>query len=57
MTDYRKMYGILCKAADEAVTMLKSVPGTTATAERLAAALNAAEEVYIETCEDKEEGS
>ena len=57
MTDYRKMYGILCKAADEAVTMLESVPGTTAAAERLAAALHAAEEVYIETCEGKEEGS
>ena len=57
MADYQKMYNILCTAADEAATMLESVPGTEAAAERLIAALHAAEEVYIETCGGKEEGS
>ena len=57
MADYQKMYSILCTAADEAATMLESVPGTEAAAERLIAALHAAEEVYIETCGGKEEGS
>ena len=53
MTDYRKMYYILCKAADEAVTMLESVPGAEAAAEKLIAALYEAEEIYIKTDESE----
>ena len=53
MADYRKMYCVVCKAADEAATALESVPGAEAAAEKLIAALREAEEIYIMTDESE----
>ena len=48
--DYKTMYCILCKAADEAVGLTeKTVPEA---AELLTEALLKAEEIYVETADD-----
>ena len=52
MPDYKKMYMILCKAADDAITALESEPVALTVAASLQAALYAAEDVYIETADD-----
>ena len=48
MADYEKMYGLLCRAADDALSIIEDRPqDTAAAAELLRAALLAAEDVYI----------
>ena len=48
MADYEKMYGLLCRAADEALSIMENRPqDTEAAAEQLRAALLAAEDIYI----------
>ena len=50
MPDYKTMYCILCKAADEAVGLTEnSAPEA---AELLTEALLKAEEIYVETADD-----
>ena len=50
MPDYKTMYCILCKAADEAVGLTEnSAPEA---AELLTEALMLAEEIYVETADD-----
>lgn len=49
MTDYRKMYTILCTAIDEVIDPLERIPLARSEAQKLRAALLAAEEVYIRT--------
>ena len=49
MADYKRMYRILCLAADKALTVLEEQRVDTLAAEILRAALLEAEEVYIET--------
>lgn len=50
MADYKKMYGLLCRAADEALSVIENRPqDTAAAAELLRAALLAAEDIYIES--------
>lgn len=53
MPDYKKMYMILCTAADDAITALESEPVALSVAASLQAALYAAEDVYIETADDE----
>ena len=53
MPDYQKMYYILCDGGSKA---LDALPGDVdAAMEILQKALEEAEEVYIQTCEDTEE--
>ena len=49
MIDYQKMYAILCAAIDEVIDPLETIPLAYREAQKLRAALLAAEEVYIET--------
>ena len=55
MADYRKMYGILCRAASEALDALPDTPGNQSGRELLQEALFKAEEVYINTSADASE--
>lgn len=55
MIDYQKMYTILCTAVDEAIDPLEKIPLAYAEAQKLRAALLAAEEVYIATAPTDEE--
>lgn len=52
MADYRRMYLLLCKAVDEAITMLEQTPQAGPVAQHLKRALLQAEEIYIATCEN-----
>lgn len=59
MIDYQKMYAILCTAIDEVIDPLERIPPARPEAQRLRAAMLAAEEVYIDTApfaEDEEQG-
>lgn len=49
MPDYKKMYALLCAAIDEAIEPLEQIPSAQPIAERLCDALNAAEDIYIDT--------
>lgn len=49
MTDYRKMYYILCRAASEAIDAEPA-----AARQLLQKALYEAEDIYIATCSDEE---
>lgn len=51
MADYAKMYYILCAAASEALDRLPETAENGAAAELLRRALEAAEEVYLETAD------
>lgn len=55
LIDYRKMYTILCTAIDEVIDPLERIPLAYAEAQKLRAALLAAEEVYIRTVPFAEE--
>ena len=52
MTDYKKMYAILCRAIDNSIDPLEQIPHARSEAEKLKAALLEAEEIYISTAED-----
>ena len=54
MTDYKKMYTILCVGISEAMDVMKLSANPEAYM-RLQDALHEAEEVYINTCEDDPE--
>lgn len=47
MTDYKKMYAIVCAAASEALDQLADTPENAAAKRILQEALFAAEEVYL----------
>ena len=49
MTDYRKMYYVLCKAIDDVIDPLDRIPLAVPAARQLKAALLEAEEIYITT--------
>lgn len=49
MADYKKMYAVLCAAIDEEIDTLKQIPLALPSAKRLVAALQKAEEIFIET--------
>ena len=49
MADYKKMYATLCVAIDQEIDLLKTIPLARTSATRLMAALQDAENIYIET--------
>lgn len=55
MTDYRRMYMVLCRAADSVIEPLEKIPEASTEAAALRAALLAAEEIYIDTAGPEEE--
>ena len=52
MPDYKSMYTLLCKAVDDAIDPLSEIPEAASITQALKNALNAAEDIYIESCED-----
>ena len=57
MTDYRKMYLVLCDAVSKALDELPDEPANAAGRDILQSALNQAEDIYIDTAEDTEKAS
>ena len=55
MTDYRKMYYVLCKAIDDVIDPLENIPLARPYAQKLQKALLEAEEIYISTTPYAEE--
>lgn len=49
MPDYKSMYTLLCKAVDDAIDQLSEIPEAAPIAQALIIALNAAEDIYIES--------
>ena len=49
MPDYKRMYTLLCKAVDDALTDLETIPAARTSYKRLSDALLEAEEIYIKT--------
>lgn len=49
MPNYKKMYAILCGAIDEVIDPLERIPLAVPSAKKLRAALEEAENIYIET--------
>ena len=54
MADYQKMYGVMVRAASEALDVLPNTEENAAGRRLLQAALYAAEEMYITAEEDRE---
>ena len=55
MTDYRKMYLVLCDAVSKTLDDLEGLPGVDERCfERLKQAMNEAEDIYIETADNEE---
>ena len=52
MPDYKGMYSVLCRAADDVIEPLLRIPGAEKFAEYLHSALLEAESIYIETSSD-----
>lgn len=52
MADYQKMYNILCCAVDSVIDSLEKIPLAQRSVQILLSALNAAEDVYIDTVDD-----
>ena len=57
MTDYKKMYGVLCRAADAVIEPMEKIPEAKLYVEKLKHALLEAEEIYILTSSDEEESN
>ena len=55
MSDYKKMYAVLCTAIDREIDTLREIPLALASTNRLENALLEAEEIYIETSTDEKE--
>jgi hypothetical protein len=55
MTEYSKMYAILCCAASDAIDALPDIPETFHAKMILQKALYEAEDVYIDTSDDEDE--
>ena len=53
MVDYRKMYGILCRAASAALDLLPETAENAAGRTRLQEALLEAEEIYLSAEDDE----
>ncbi len=49
MPDYKRMYTLLCKAVDDALTDLETIPAAKLTYNKLSEALIEAEEIYIDS--------
>ena len=49
MTDYRRMYLVLCAATDEAIFQLQEIPLALPAVQRLKSALLKAEDIYLRT--------
>ncbi len=49
MPDYAKMYALLCGAMSDAIDALEPTPKNIPVIERMTAALEAAEEMYIQS--------
>ncbi len=49
MTDYRKMYYVLCRAADKAIDLLEGIPAAERAEKTLRDALLEAEEIFVRT--------
>ena len=49
MADYKKMYFVLCKAADDAIEQLKQIPLAHSAVKALCLAMLEAESIYIDT--------
>ena len=49
MSDYKKMYAVLCGAIDDVIDPLEKIPLARDCVKKLKAALLEAEEIYIET--------
>lgn len=49
MTDYKKMYTVLCGAVDEVIDPLEQIPMARASVQVLREALLRAERIYIDT--------
>ena len=49
MPDYKSMYTLLCKAVDDALTDLETIPAARNSYKKLFDALLEAEEIYIDT--------
>lgn len=54
MTDYRKMYAVLCGAVDDVIDPLENIPAAVPLAAVLRSALEQAEEIYIATAPEEE---
>lgn len=57
MADYRRMYTLLCKAVDDSIEPLESIPSAQPVVEALRAALLEAEEIYIVTSPEAVQGA
>ena len=57
MPDYKTMYHILCAAASEALDELPDEPANAKGRDILQKALNEAEDIYIDTADDKGKAS
>lgn len=56
MADYKKMYSVLCRAADAAITKLERSPlSAQSAAQTLRIALQKAEDIFIETADESED--
>ena len=56
MADYKKMYSVLCRAADAAITKLERSPlSAQSAAQTLLIALQKAEDIFIETADESED--
>lgn len=53
MTDYQKMYTILCAAVDQVIDPLEQIPQARPFAAALYMALERAEDVYVDTETDE----
>lgn len=49
MPDYKRMYTLLCKAVDDALTDLEAIPAARNSYKLLSDALLEAQEIYIDT--------
>lgn len=57
MANYQKMYAVLCGAADDVITRLRSKFGESEEADKLAKAMNEAENIYIDASDCSEDGN
>lgn len=57
MADYKKMYGLLCRAADAVIDPMERYLEMKSCAEILKSALLEAEEIYVRTSSSEEENT
>lgn len=54
MADYKRMYCVICAAADSVIEPLREIPRTDGAVDVLLAALETAENIYIDTAENEQ---